>query len=261
METALFTFLVSMGVYHYVREIASSKPSLLSSLFWGLASLTRPEGILLFTLTTVHYLLHFKKERKISVITVSKWILPFSALVVPHFIFRFLYYGSFLPNTYFAKSPPWHVAIEFGITYTSQFLVEYGLWGMGIISPIFLLFVSLDKQKGTYIATHNMGAYYAYVISVGGDVLGAHRFFFTYTSNAVFIFSRRHISSLTFTTLEEWRSKKEAGYCNKILPNTNHWHDNLRNTYPTPKIITHNARFFHSSQCETQRFSNLHKPT
>ena len=176
METALFTFLVSMGVYHYVREVASSKPSLLSSLVWGLASLTRPEGILLFTLTTVHYLLHLKKERKISVITVSKWILPFSALVVPHFIFRFLYYGSFLPNTYFAKSPPWHVAIEFGITYTSQFLVEYGLWGISIISPIFLLFVSSDKQKGTYIATI-IWTYYAYVISVGGDVLGAHRFF------------------------------------------------------------------------------------
>ena len=47
---------------------------------------------------------------------------------------------------------------------------------MGIISPIFLLFASLEKQKGTYIATI-IWAYYAYVTSVGGDVLGAHRFF------------------------------------------------------------------------------------
>ena len=176
METALFTFLVTMGVHHYVSSFASSKSPPLSSLFWGLAGLTRPEGILFFILTTAHYLLHLKQQRKICLITISRWILPFSALVVPHFIFRFLYYGSFLPNTYFAKSPPWYVAVEFGLTYTSQFLVDYGLWGMGIISPVFLLFVSSDKQKGTYIAL-TIWAYCAYVISVGGDVLGAHRFF------------------------------------------------------------------------------------
>jgi len=176
METALFTFLLSMGVYHYVRVVASSKTSLLPSLFWGLASITRPEGILLFILTTAHYLLHLKKQRKISLFTISKWILPFSSLVVPHFIFRFLYYESFLPNTYFAKNPPWYVAIEFGLSYTSQFLVEYGLWGMGIITPTFLLFVSSEKKNGTYIALI-IWVYYAYVISVGGDVLGAHRFF------------------------------------------------------------------------------------
>tara|TARA_Y100001934_G_scaffold194296_1_gene229169 strand:+ start:210 stop:2339 length:2130 start_codon:yes stop_codon:yes gene_type:complete len=176
METAIFTFLIALGVYQYGRHMAGCGKGHAVSLVWGLASLTRPEGIFFFALTSVHRLATQVHRGRFSLRNFAVWIVPFAALVIPHFAFRYIYYGHLFPNTFFAKRPPWEVALKFGMDYTGQYLADYCFWGLGLLVPMCLFMAGRQRGWGSYIALLIWG-HAAYVTLVGGDVLGANRFF------------------------------------------------------------------------------------
>ncbi len=55
METGLFTLLVTLGIFLYLKEISSQNAGFpYSSIIFLLASLTRPEGNLIFAVTVLH---------------------------------------------------------------------------------------------------------------------------------------------------------------------------------------------------------------
>ncbi len=178
LETALFTLTCTMGGTRYLlerRDLDCKLPT--SGLWFGLAALTRPEGLLFFGLTGLHRLLELlfvekRPPRKLDWI----WGLSFAALYVPYQIWRYSYYGWPFPNTYYVKTG----ATAFwkkGIIYTGHWILTHALF----LFPFLLFFRKFARRtfdrgllslQGLYI-----GALLLHVIRVGGDFMALHRFY------------------------------------------------------------------------------------
>jgi hypothetical protein len=106
LETQLFTFLVTLGVAWHLEEILDGVPPRPRTGFvFGLAALTRPEGILFFGVTALHRLLVQLAGRRLRIGRAELLAAgSFLVLVVPHFVWRRWYYGWWLPNTFYIKS-------------------------------------------------------------------------------------------------------------------------------------------------------------
>lgn len=86
------------------------------------AALARPDGLLFLALGVPQLVLFLRRE------PLRRWLAagwPLGA-VAAHLIARQLYYGAWLPNTYYAKYvKAWP---EAGLRYAGSFLIENGLW-------------------------------------------------------------------------------------------------------------------------------------
>lgn len=100
LETMLYiTVLMTSILLFLERKYA------LSSFFFVLLSLTRPEGAVVFAALSLFMLCKNKtaKARLFSARFV-KWIAVFAGIYVPYFIWRFTYFGYLLPNSFYFKS-------------------------------------------------------------------------------------------------------------------------------------------------------------
>jgi len=178
METLPFALLITLGACQYSHELTAGKPNFRVGLIFGLAALTRPEGILYFGLTGLHRLVGQMRRRTFAIGAFAAWTLPFLILVIPHFLFRYAYYGYLLPNTFYAKSGTLAVNWINGLRYADKFLLDYGFWGIGLLTPVLLLLCGRQRSWRSYQALLIL-ANAAYVVAVGGDVLHENRFFLT----------------------------------------------------------------------------------
>ncbi len=164
LETALFTLLAAAAAVSYF-----SRPAF-SLLFLALATLTRPEGALLAFLFGVIGVLLKQKNWKET--------LPFwgglALLLLPFAIFKWFYYGSLLPNPFYAKTGLSVEYLQSGLEYVWLFLKHYGGYGLFIILP-FLFWKKLSTFSRFALLVFT--GYTLYLILIGGDVLKAHRFF------------------------------------------------------------------------------------
>jgi arabinofuranosyltransferase len=113
METALVNLLITLWLRSTLR-----KHNLVLTVSAALLALTRPDG-LLYVLATPIILFVSTRPFPMRVL----WPL---AVVPAHLAWRFLTYGEWVPNTYFAK----HVGAwpEAGVRYAACFILEYGVW-------------------------------------------------------------------------------------------------------------------------------------
>jgi len=177
METALFAALLLGAVLAFLRE--RDAVFLWTPVLFLLVSLTRPEGTLLFGLTAVFFVL----ERLARKHGVREMLPPAGRLIglyaVPFALFmgwRFSYYGYLFPNTYYAKAG---FSIEYltaGWEYLMLFLRTYMLEGALLAVPVAYLLWKRRTPEMLYLLLVSLG-YSAYIVSVGGDVLHAFRFF------------------------------------------------------------------------------------
>ena len=164
LETVMFAALVFWGIY-----FASEKKYIMVALL-ALATLTRPEGGLIFALIIIYYLITKFMPR----ITVAGLIAAYALLIIPQFIFRLSYYGDLLPNPFYAKTG-WSIGYFIaGLNYFWLFLRQYGFIGILIIIPLISFNRFASKLR---LPLFIMIAYLIYIILVGGDVLHGHRFF------------------------------------------------------------------------------------
>lgn len=164
LETSFFVMMVLLSVYLYL-----TRPRL-SVLSCSLSALVRPEGVLIFAILLLHKLL-FRKDRFDEFLL---YVGGFGALLLPFAVFKLLYYGNVLPNSFYAKTGLSFEYVRSGLEYFWQFVEHYGLWGVLYLLPI-VLYRRLDSPVRllallVYIFT-------LCVILIGGDVLKAHRFF------------------------------------------------------------------------------------
>ena len=164
LETAFFLMTILLSVYFYFIN------QRLMIVFTALSTLIRPEGVLIFVIIILHKLFFKKDKLKDCLFSLAGFI----ALLLPFLIFKILYYGDILPNSFYAKTGFSLEYIKSGLEYFWLFLRHYALWGILYLLPI-LFYKSLDdKQKLFLLFTY---VYTFYVIMIGGDVLVVHRFF------------------------------------------------------------------------------------
>lgn len=104
LETSFFGFLLVAGL-SIVFHSHHSKHLFWGFLFLGLASLTRPEGFLFYFWASL-YALYAKPGKGSPIDQIMKvffYQLPLFFLVLPYIFWKIDYYGSFTPNTYWAK--------------------------------------------------------------------------------------------------------------------------------------------------------------
>ena len=168
LETRLFTFLIFLAVIAFVRvDRAGPEYLRLSALLFALSSLTRPEGILLFCSFFGYYgIVNIKDRDKIR--HFARAVLIYAVIVGGHFAFRLIYYGDFLPNTFYAKvTGAWFSS---GLTYLLLFVHEYGLYFL--LPFLFFLFKKeCDPTRRRLILNSLIPLipFVIYIAFIGGD--------------------------------------------------------------------------------------------
>jgi len=129
METGLVAVLLSLSILSALRYAKDHKPAqgILLSISLGLAFLTRPDA-LVFAVPVFVYAFYAARNsnRTPSMYFLLAMVGLYVAFIVGHELFRWAYYGEWLPNTYTLKvsGVPFFVRIVNGIKFVGLFLRE-----------------------------------------------------------------------------------------------------------------------------------------
>jgi arabinofuranosyltransferase len=162
LETRQFTLLVLVGT-----ALFASGATARGSLLLGLATLTRPEGALV-ALVCIGWRLGTARGQA------PRWRIllaaagPFALLAGAQLVFRILYYGDWLPNTFHARHvrPWWESGLRF---------LAAGALDTGLYLQVPLAALAAYALRGTARGhLHQMsllciGAHAAYCAHIGGD--------------------------------------------------------------------------------------------
>jgi hypothetical protein len=174
LETRLFEVLIVGATLRLVVEVEASlagrtSPRFVSPVLFGLATVTRPDALLISTAALGAAGVLLAVRRRLTLRSVALPMALYVAMVGGHEAFRLIYYGQWLPNTYYAKvdSQTWW---DMGATYLGVFALEYAvyLWVPLLIAACFAhrsrrtLFVPL--LFGAVVIPHAI-----YIASIGGD--------------------------------------------------------------------------------------------
>jgi arabinofuranosyltransferase len=191
METSLFAFLTTLGIYLYLKEIEKRTVSMpYSSIVFLLASLTRPEGNLIFGVTVIHKIIFIIKQKSrkdpdaastniINTLLARQNLLWLALYIIPGLIFmiwRYSYYGYLMPNTFYAKTGSSFEYLKTGWNYFLEFAQTYGLYGI-LLALILFTLRSKEKFYEYLYLVMIFFIFSLYIISIGGDVLRPARFF------------------------------------------------------------------------------------
>jgi len=172
LETPLFAAAAALLVAELagMLEQPSRGRAVRAGLVLALATLTRPEGVLLGAVGFA-WLVSRPGTRRMA--------LPFAlAALVPLALFelwRFRYYGALLPNTQAAKvSAGLRERVWNGLGYAWFTAKEMGL---GLSVPLLLGLVVPARARALWLSRLIAAAFIVYVIWVGGDFLDLFRFF------------------------------------------------------------------------------------
>ena len=177
LETALFTMMVTLGYLALVHRAGAA-----AGLALGLASLTRPEGILLGACAGAYAA--FRGDR-LGIPRAARWapIACWAACVVPHLAWRVWYYGRWVPNTFAIKTPGLD-SLSGGATYLADSLMRLHLYVLAI--PLLALLATGVRPAANGPSAVRRGPwellaalvlpYLAYVFTTGGDFMPLFRF-------------------------------------------------------------------------------------
>lgn len=172
LETPLFAALVSLTVAELcaVSESASRARALSAGIALALATLTRPEGVLLGVLA-FGWLVAQPRTRRLALPFALAALVPLAAFE----LWRFGYYHALLPNTQAAKiSAGVRERLSNGLGYAWFTATEMGL---ALSLPLLLGLVVPSRSRVLWLARLLTLTFIVYVIWVGGDFLDLFRFF------------------------------------------------------------------------------------
>ena len=181
LETSFFGALLVAALWLRWRgETEGHTGNWASAAMFGLAALTRPEGVLFFGLVELFELAPVLRRPAALAAHVGRAVLrglPLLVLVVAHVTWRRLTYGDWVPNTFHAKVEPSWTTWTDGLDY-----IVAGLWHFG---PLFALapYVSGAPRRASGPARHARATalwigvvFLLYVIYAGGDYIPSYRF-------------------------------------------------------------------------------------
>lgn len=175
LETSFFLLFVI-----WAWRAALKRQTVMAGLAGLLMVLTRPEGPALAFLFMAWSLLPGRALTAVPSTRFLTWLGP--GLLVTgtgaFFLWRFLYFGYWLPNTYYAKTGDLAGQISTGVPYTLSFLLLYGLVpGLAAVLAALRGGTSILRSKDTLLSLGMVFFWMGYVTLIGGDMLGMFRFF------------------------------------------------------------------------------------
>lgn len=182
MEYSMFVFLVLSSIYLAITDIKASRILLPAALM--LAALTRPEGLIFFGMIYI-YRIHTRikesnDEGENSNLLSAIWsvrleLAIFLLPIVVHLIFRLIYYGYPLPNTFYAKTGFTIYYLERGARYLIDSLSVNTMSGIMLFLAALIIFSKPINKKIIFLFSVSF-IYLTLILLIGGDVLPHHRF-------------------------------------------------------------------------------------
>ncbi|MBI3977525.1 MAG: glycosyltransferase family 39 protein [Chloroflexi bacterium] len=177
LETPLFTFLLTGASILILRagDRDDARAGCLAAVVFGLAALTRPEGVLFFGVALLHAAAAQWRRGRWRPAWLAAWCACFGALVVPHLVWRWSYYGYLVPNTFFAKTGRGlglHLA-------AAKYVYEYVRHTGGpllVALPLLSVLRRGPTPHWTYLAAFVLAGV-ATILAVGPDMMAPFRFF------------------------------------------------------------------------------------
>jgi hypothetical protein len=102
METTMFTFFCLIGIYYHITNLFKKTLSLTPAVLFALATVSRPEGFLLFGIYLFDVFLNLWKEKRVkkNLLKVLLSLIIFLCITAPYLIFSYYTSGHFFPNTF-----------------------------------------------------------------------------------------------------------------------------------------------------------------
>jgi hypothetical protein len=175
METPLVSFLTIATLYLFSRDPQAHPAALfLTSLSAVALTMSRPDGVLIFPALALAGLTLYWRRLLVERKWVRYLILPAAPVLLiyaPYTVWRVLYYGSFYPNTYYAKVaylPFYTRGWEYLRTYFRiyPFAPHLGLVAVGAV--VTRSETARRYLWGTLLAT---ACVFFYVVRIGGDFM------------------------------------------------------------------------------------------
>jgi arabinofuranosyltransferase len=185
LETSLFTFLALLGFF----VVTSKGPRSVATggAVFALLAMTRPDGPIL-ALPAGLYVLFAQRDihrRWAWIRAAVLFAAAFAALWIPYTLWRVSYYGSFFPNTYYAKSADLAWWSQ-GFKYLELYALKYWPLLPGVALGVAALlgrsrFTAPQQEAGRarmdtgpgLLALAMLATYTLYVARVGGDFMFA----------------------------------------------------------------------------------------
>jgi len=161
LETSAFA---SLAIASLVAEYRRPQ---LTPVLLIVATLLRPEGALVFGAILAHRIL---TTRRVPFRFAAIYVIP----LLPFAVFKLLYYGSLLPNPFYAKSGIGLEYVRSGLEYFWFFCRTVGVYGLVFAIPL----LGIKRLWSRFALLYLYVLFYvAYVVVIGGDVLKVYRFF------------------------------------------------------------------------------------
>lgn len=164
LETAAFGFFAMLSVYLFIQRSWWLIFSILMAVW------IRPDGVVIAGLLILIEAITTRRMPKLT-ITCNAVAL---ALSVPFVAFKYIYYGSIIPNPFYAKTGFNLAHLLSGLEYTGTYLSDYAFYGAGLVIPL-LFYKRLSKSAR--VVWWMSVLFTLYIVLIGGDVLKVHRFF------------------------------------------------------------------------------------
>jgi len=175
LESGLYSFGLVLACGLFLRERPEGRAAILQdaavSCVLGLATLTRPEGILLFGMLIALRLVErrFRPGMRDAALAV-----PGLALLGGQVAFRLVSYGALQPNTFHAKVGWSLVDLSMGLGYLAEYLSVYG--PLLVVAFLGLLHV-VTRQRTVLLLGTILAVYTTAIVWEGGDSFPLLRFF------------------------------------------------------------------------------------
>ena len=175
LETSLFGLLLFAAMWLYVEEEELGRGFRWSAILLFVLALTRIEAPLVFVCLAAHQAALHGRRRTWPQPRAVVWFGVYVGLYAAYTLFRWRYFGSLLPNTFYAKAtgPPleqWRS----GAQYSLDFARHFGFFPLSLcLVP--LAFRSSRAQALPWLLV--LGGYVAFIVYCGGDWMKFYRFF------------------------------------------------------------------------------------
>jgi hypothetical protein len=171
LETSMFGFWVLAAVYADLRAFTQERFSRWSPLFFALATLTRPEGLLLFLASLMCRLLMRPKGASFREAVAPVGI--FVLIVGAHTLWRLQYYGEWFPNTFYAKTAFSSQVLARGMRYMRLF---FSPGGSGLFLLLIPALLAIGRDRPISYLWCMLITALAAIVMEGGDGFPAFRF-------------------------------------------------------------------------------------
>ncbi len=220
LETSFTNMLVNLGLLYFLKK-RTPRNAVLSGAFFTTACFSRPDQALFYFAAglamTVQVISDFIQRARLERLDLRRlWqdglrrLLLFAAPAASYallMIFRYVYYGALMPNTYYAKSVEGSYWYQ-GIIYAMTFYLGSHFWLLLVLGIVWLMW----RKSSPRIA--RMKTFFAlsfilqnlYTLKVGGDFMYG-RFYLT-----LIPFTFLALEDLVYYTLGQARVRWATGY-------------------------------------------------